>query len=138
MKKLFWGDDPAAGAVFGSILSTVSLFCFANLFFLFEGFCDLFFEKTLFDPVRLSVCGAAALLQLGILIYSLILILSFFFRQDRSRSKLFAWGISAVYVAALVISSTSGSGMVMAVCWVLVFAGFNTLISAKTADTPGH
>ena len=132
MKKLFWGDEPAAGAVFGSILSTVSLFCFANLFFLFEGFCDLFFEKTLLgDPVRLSVCGAAALLQLGILIYSLILILSFFFRQDRSRSKLFAWGISAVYVAALVISSTSGSGMEMAVCWVLVFAGFNTLCIRK-------
>ena len=40
MKKSFFNDNPAAGAVFALILSIVSGFCFANLAGLGEGFFE--------------------------------------------------------------------------------------------------
>ena len=132
MKKSFSNDNPAAGAVFALILSIVSGFCFANLACLGEGFFEalagVFYEHS---PLWLCIFGAMAIFQLGIAIYCLILFLSFFFRQDRSRGKICAWGILVAYITVFLTAAEAGEGSVMLIGGILTIAGFNALCVRK-------
>lgn len=132
MKKSFFNDNPAAGAVFALILSIVSGFCFANLACLGEGFFEalggVFYEHS---PLWLCIFGAIAIFQLGIAIYCLILFLSFFFRQDRSRWKIFVWGILAAQLAVFLIAAETGEDSVLLFGGMLTVVGFNALCIKK-------
>ena len=132
MKKNFFNDNPAAGAVFALILSIVSGFCFANIACLGEGFLEAA-AGALLDtfPIWLWIFGAVAILQLPVAIYSLILFLSFFFRQDQSRWKIFVWGILAAQLAVFLIAAETGEDSVLLIGGMLTVVGFNALCIKK-------
>ena len=67
-RRLFFRDAPAAGAVFGWMISAVSGYCLAN----FICYSNLYFNMVL---------PATAILQLLLTGYSLFLSMAFFFRQ---------------------------------------------------------
>ncbi|MBE6377199.1 MAG: hypothetical protein E7051_00095 [Lentisphaerae bacterium] len=105
-RKFFFSDDPAAGAVFGSLLLIVSSFCFANLI-CFDGFLAVLKAGT---PQRVTASLALVILivQIFIALYAAILFLSLFFHLDRTRLKLFFWSILAVDIALFPTLSEMG------------------------------
>ena len=102
-KRIFFWDNPAAGAVFGWLLNIVYCYCAANLGCL----SDTFFmalhgakaSDTFVATLVLFMC--LLILQLVLLLYSTFLTCKFFYLQDRVRCKVVFWTIILLHIAAL-------------------------------------
>ncbi len=130
LKKIFFWDDPTAGAVFGWILSFVSTFCFSNFLFLNRFFFSLSKEDRLFNSPVVLVTG---IIQALLTVYCLFLSTVFFFRQDQSRYKMFFWYIS-VAIAVMIFSlgtMLEHKWLIFIIGTSLIFAGYNALCIRK-------
>lgn len=152
-RKFFFWDDPAAGAVFGWMLSVVFAFCLYNgvcfagpehffpallpFIFIFQQsnftcFHHVFLMELQVIWIHDNLFGnhllALLLLQLPVTAYSLFLFLAFFFRQDRKRFHWIFWTILAAHLA---LSCLCDDWIPALLLCVLSFAGFNALCVRK-------
>ena len=132
LKKFFFWDDPAAGAVFSWILSFVSTFCFSNFHLLNRFFFSVSKGDRLFNsPVVLVTMIIQSLLA----VYCLFLSIAFFFRQDKSEYKKFFWYITvAIAVLLFYFGSISDDNNKLAIFILaasLIFVGYNALCVRK-------
>lgn len=133
-RKLFFYDDPVAGAVFGMVLSLIAGFSLANLACL----SDMFFSVWRMGSTDTSsgwifLIITAAILQLTVSLYCIALLLAFFYRQDASQYK---WGfylIIFLHLAADVLCGIyfSNEKAAFAAVWFINIAGFNALCVRK-------
>ena len=130
LKKIFFWDDPTAGAVFGWILSFVSTFCFSNFHLLNRFFFSVSKGDRLFNSPVVLVTG---IIQALLTVYCLFLSTVFFFRQARSRYKMFFWYIS-VAIAVMIFSlgtMLEHKWLIFIIGTSLIFAGYNALCIRK-------
>ena len=130
LKKVFFWDDSASGAVFGGILFFLSSFCFINL-----GLLNRFFfeaskgDKIFFSPVVIIM----VIIQSLLVAYCLFLFTVFFFRQDHSKFKSFFWYITAAIaiVVNYLITRLDNKLLLFIIGTSLIFAGYNILCVRK-------
>jgi NADH:ubiquinone oxidoreductase subunit 6 (subunit J) len=132
LKKFFFWDDPAAGAVFSWILSFVSTFCFSNFHLLNRFFFSVSKGDRLFNsPVVL----VTMIIQLLLAVYCLFLSIAFFFRQDKSEYKKFFWYITVAIAVLLFyfwsISDDNNKLAIVILAASLIFSGYNALCVRK-------
>ena len=130
LKKIFFWDDPTAGAVFGWILSLVSTFCFSNFHLLNRFFFSVSKGDRLFNSPVVLVTG---IIQALLTVYCLFLSTVFFFRQDQSRYKMFFWYISVAITVMIFSLGTmlEHKWLIFIIGTSLIFAGYNALCIRK-------
>lgn len=131
LKKVFFWDDPAAGAGFALILSAVVGLCTANLacfnqFF----FHSLFYGVMIFpDPLLNFSLYIPLILKFLFCIYIAFLFLRFFFTQDRSRFKWIFWLILLIVLLVQFAFDTHRGKLLLPL--LVSTIGFNALCIRK-------
>ena len=131
LKKVFFWDDPAAGAGFALILSAVVGLCTANLacfnqFFFYSLFCGVMIFP---DPLLNFSLYIPLILKFLFCIYIAFLFLRFFFIQDKSRFKLIFWLILLIEFALQFAADTHRGKLLIALAAGSI--GFNALCIRK-------
>ena len=130
IRKIFFYDNPAAGAVFSIVLSLFSGFCTANLACFSQLFYCLWHGIMIFpDPLWNIAIYIPLILQMLIGTYTLFLALRFFYTQDKSRFKWIFWTILAA--AGSVRFVVDNSRFAVVICIILVYYGLNALCVRK-------
>lgn len=98
-KKIFFWENPAAGAIFSSMMSVLSTFCIANLTYFNKFFCFLSYGIMVLPDLQYDIAAyIPLLLQLLFGLYSLFLFLRFFHFMDKSRFRAFV-GVQSAKIA---------------------------------------
>jgi len=136
-RRLFFWDDPAAGAVFGSLLTLVWSFCSANWACVFPDLMDVLRGKPFAGMSGIHLNWMAfwlgiLLLQLLVWLYTAFLELRFFFTLDRSRYKIGFAGVLLLAAGWLVVGEyyTGWIGWLVGVAAINIL-GFNALCIRK-------